>query len=199
MIDVISATFSWHILDGRNIKKSVKNSINSRKINVFKTHFSRGAKHSPSPSPLGRPSADFWHPRATAWFWPFDHILLIEISNHLTNPQTDLEIYIRALTSFNMSLIGPREGSVWRGNVSKKMSKKWWTFWKFRFFQNWFRIKPEAFHNHQNIKKWCSERFKMHLTAITQLFKIEFFRRDWRHLCNFFLTHLGWQKYQKIS
>ena len=36
-----------------------------------------GAKHSPSPSTLGRPSAGFGGPRATAWFRHFESMFLI--------------------------------------------------------------------------------------------------------------------------
>ena len=63
------------------------------KINKFElksTYFKikiNGAKHSPLPSTLGRPSAGFGGPRAGACFWHFESIFLTDRVNHSRNPQ----------------------------------------------------------------------------------------------------------------
>ena len=65
-----------------------------QKSDVFKTNSLHGAKHSPSSLPLDRPSADFWGPRAIAFFGPFDLTLLIDILHRSRNPWTFLQTYI---------------------------------------------------------------------------------------------------------
>ena len=87
------------------------------------TNSSHGAKQSPSSSPLCWPSAGFGGPRASAWFWPFDPRLVIEIAHISTNPQRTFQRTLRALSWLNMSSIEQREESLRSGNVSQKMSK----------------------------------------------------------------------------
>ena len=101
-----------------------KNTILTQKTLILKWKI-HGAKHSPLPSSLNRPSADSGGSRASAWFWPFDPILLTQILDRSRNPQTWFQNYIRAWRLLNMSSIGPREDLLRSGNVSQKMSNFW--------------------------------------------------------------------------
>ena len=91
-----------------------KNRDLKENLMIFKIN---GAKHSPLPSPLARPPAGFGGPRATAFFGPFDPILVADIIHRMRNPQTFLENYLRTLISLNMSSIGQREDLGLLGNV----------------------------------------------------------------------------------
>ena len=91
----------------------------------------------------------FWHPRASAWFWPFDPILLIDILHRSINPQKYFENYVWALIWLNISSNGPREDMSRRGNASQKMWKNWWKIEFWRIFIN----RPRSTQKHSKIKK----------------------------------------------
>ena len=80
------------------------------KNNIVEIKIQYGAKHSPLPLPLDRPLADFWGPRAGAWFWHFDPILPIDKLNESRNSSKVFYNYIRSLRCLIMSSIGPQEG-----------------------------------------------------------------------------------------
>ena len=126
-----------------------KNSISTQTTMILKYKI-HGAKHSPSPSSLNRPSADSGGPRASAWFWPFDPILLTEILDRSRNPSTVLQNYVRAWSLLNMSSIGPREDSNRSGNMSQKMSKIWENFENLTIFWRWPQINLKAFQDPKN-------------------------------------------------
>ena len=94
------------------------------KRQFFQTNSSHGAKHSPSSSPLCRPSAGFGASRAITFFAAFDPILLIDVLHRSRKPQKYLYNFIRALLWLNISSNEPREDLFRKGNVSQKMMKK---------------------------------------------------------------------------
>ena len=76
------------IFSGRQLLKFLKLKINkfAQKLTYLKLKIN-GAKHSPSPSTLGRPSAGFGGPRAGAFFWHFESNFLTDKVNYSRNPQ----------------------------------------------------------------------------------------------------------------
>ena len=96
-------------------------------------------KHSPSSSPLCRPSAGFGASRAITFFAPFDPILLIDILHRSTNPQTFILNYLRALIWLNITSNGQQEDSDRTEKLSQKSAKNDENYEKFYFH----RIKSE--------------------------------------------------------
>ena len=84
----------------------------------FYSQFSlNGAKHSPLPLPLDRPSADFWGPRAGACFRPFDPMLMIDILRGSRNPQRLITSYRRPMLCLIFIPTEAQEASFHSGNV----------------------------------------------------------------------------------